>query len=701
MALNPYDNCPCGSGKKLKWCCAPYFERIQKAFELQQQGQHETAIRSMESLVSEFPDKPQILGFYANLLFGEEKIEKAEEILAKAFTLDPNFPMGHLLRGILRQQEGELIGALMLFRKAADAYPPDAHEQLSQVYELIARNEVTLNRPVASRAAMERAVKFNPADAEMREQYESIFGEGSRLPNAARKAYSFRKTVKPPAAEAATGKYSDAKRAYEQITQQVPEDPAGWFNLGLVRAWLGEQPAAVEALNKSIELEWDDAKVEEAAALVEVLRCGQGMDAESDYLEHRVFMQVRDPETVFQLLQVMSQERKILAPQMDPNGQYFSCFVVEELPNLLDTGTTMARVMANMTIAGGMMRLWHTNHEAVRSVAATIRDRVNLAVGEPIEAIGPSQFGDLTQEAIALPVRTADVGAAEAKIRDRVTKFFEEVWIHRPLKALGGAAPLDAGGSPLLRKRLLGIVRFWQDCVEGSLPQKQVNGQVQPIEVYDFNRLRHKLGAELQTPGEAPKITVREEPKKDFTAMSAADLAGLSVEALTSLELEDAIRAALKLDAKELAVKFAKAGAAKPTDATRPDRYPFFACIIAGAIAESDLATALKYATEGAAYDAAHNHGKRANEYAIRSGQLQARSGHPDAAEKSFDELIARHPDEPKFYITATESMLSTKQGSRALKFAELGLAKAKSLGNRDLEGACHELADAARKQMK
>ena len=113
------------------------------------------------------------------------------------------------------------------------------------------------------------------------------------------------------------------------------------------------------------------------------------------------------------------------------------------------------------------------------------------------------------------------------------------------------------------------------------------------------------------------------------------------------------------------------------------------------------MATALKYATEGAAYDAAHNHGKRANEYAIRSGQLQARSGHPDAAEKSFDELIARHPDEPKFYITATESMLSTKQGSRALKFAELGLAKAKSLGNRDLEGACHELADAARKQMK
>jgi hypothetical protein len=45
--------------------------------------------------------------------------------------------------------------------------------------------------------------------------------------------------------------------------------------------------------------------------------------------------------------------------------------------------------------------------------------------------------------------------------------------------------------------------------------------------------------------------------------------------------------------------------------------------------------------------------------------------------------------------------MLSAKQGEKALHFAERGLTKARSIGNRDLEGACLELADAAKRQMK
>ena len=44
MPLDPYVSCPCGSGKKFKWCCAPYFPQVEKAFELEQQGQHEAAL---------------------------------------------------------------------------------------------------------------------------------------------------------------------------------------------------------------------------------------------------------------------------------------------------------------------------------------------------------------------------------------------------------------------------------------------------------------------------------------------------------------------------------------------------------------------------------------------------------------------------------------------------------------------------------
>ena len=53
---------------------------------------------------------------------------------------------------------------------------------------------------------------------------------------------------------------------------------------------------------------------------------------------------------------------------------------------------------------------------------------------------------------------------------------------------------------------------------------------------------------------------------------------------------------------------------------------------------------------------------------------------------------------EAKFYIGATETMLSAKRGDDALRFAEAGLAKARSTGNRDLEGACLELSEAAKR---
>jgi hypothetical protein len=420
---------------------------------------------------------------------------------------------------------------------------------------------------------------------------------------------------------------------------------------------------------------------------------------------------------------------------MDQEQGYFSCLVVDELPSLLDTGTTMAKVVANLSISGGVLRLWHPDPEGVRKIAQEVRDRVNLAVGEPVEGIGPAQFGDICQEGLAFPVRTANVQEAETKLKERVAGFFEDVWANRPLKALAGATPIDAVGSTLLRKRLLGVVKFLEDCLAGAAPRKGRAEASEPIQVYDFDRLRHKLGAEVRPAGEPPVITVPPEPeppasqgggpraeggqsqpaqppsppsplppppspRREFAAMSAADLAAVPPDELSCGQLEDAMRAALKLDARELAVRFAKVGAGKPFDPAKPDRYPFFACLVAGAQADGDLSAALTQAEAGAKYDAEHNAGKRANEFAVQRGKLLARKGDIDAAAAAFDDLLSRAED-GKYFITATEAMLSAKQGAKAAAFAERGLAKARSTGNRDLEGACLELLEAAKRQGK
>src|SRR5262249_59753467 len=66
--------------------------------------------------------------------------------------------------------------------------------------------------------------------------------------------------------------------AFEQLTQQSPEDATACYNYAVVQAWLGENRKALDALDRYLELEDDDVKATEAATLAELLRCGEGLE---------------------------------------------------------------------------------------------------------------------------------------------------------------------------------------------------------------------------------------------------------------------------------------------------------------------------------------------------------------------------------------------------------------------------------------
>jgi tetratricopeptide (TPR) repeat protein len=705
---------------------------------LERQNQHEAALATIKELTKTHADKPPVWGYYAQFLYNsgmakrdEESrskfIEQAEEALSHALKLNPNFGMAYFLRGQFRENEGEMIGALFLYRKAAEGYDPEAHDALTNVYLKIYSQESMLNRPVAARAALERAAHFQPGDPDIRKQLEMDFGDESPLPEAAQKKYKFRPTAKAVSDTLSTGKFGDARKAFEDLTQLTPDDPAAWFNLGLVLAWMGEQPRAVEALLKSIDLETDDHRAEEAGALVEVLRCGYGMEADSDHVAHGFVMPIRDPNAVMNLLRRWEQAKKLRNIRPIQESGVLLALVVEELPSLLAIGsTTLARVTAKLMISQGVIRLSHPNRATVAQVVDEMRTALQLAIEQPQETNSPLAFSDVPLEALAQPVQTTDVNAAEAKLRDYTRNYFENIWLHRPQIALSGNTPIDAVGSKILRKRLFGVIKFMADCLELVTPHKQLGVQVVPIQIYDFAAMRHKLALEyisappphVNVPAEAtpepaappPAPGVEATPatapaaaapaKREVGAMNAAELAGLDVATLSVEELEQAMRAAIKLDARELAVAFAQAGVLKPFEAARPDRYLFYAAAITGASSSGDWAKAVELVEQGEKYDAEHNNGGRTVEFGLKKAQLFVKMKDVDRAVGAFDAVIAKHPEEGKFYTTAAEEMLRLKSGAKALYFAERGLAKAKENNNRDLAGHCEELIGAAKKSM-
>ena len=699
MSIDPYASCPCGSGKSFKWCCQSYYSTVEKALEQFEQGQRDIALRTMDQLIAQHPDRPQVWGYKAELLFRWERLDEADEALQKAFSLQADYPFGHFLRGMIRLGEREGLGALIEFRKAAELYDPKAKELLGEILERIAELELQMNRPVAARAALERALHLVPADTDIRQIFEKLFGPASRMPEAAKRAYSFRSAAPERAAawgatldSAASGRLTEAVRGFEHLTESDANDVAAWFNLGLVRAWLGDNARAMEALERLIDLESDDGRAEEAGALAEVLRCGHGMTDVSDYLLHWQFFRVANPQAIIKILEDWGQKHRLVGVHPDQQSGSLSAIVLEEAPSLgIGVGTPVARAQAHLFVIGDQLQLWHTDADRVAKVAKEMREKAGPALSEPMTRVTPASFGDVVLEALSFPNQPAPPETVREKMAEQAAQFFEERWLNRALKSLSGLTPLDAAASPVYRKRLRGAIRFLDDCLSGNTPVLEEGEQHRPMKIYDFDRLRRKLGLLGAAPAERSS-------DRDISAMSIEELAGLNAAALTDEELSQAFRAALQLGAQEIAGAFAGQATQRPPTAQNADRYPFYNHLIQLAQAEDESNRVVELLDAAEKSDAEINEGRRQNDYALRRGQTYAKRGDAEKAHEVFRGLIERQPGELRNYGTAAETMLRQKRGQWALQFAEQGLAKARSQNNRDSEQYFLELVSAAKK---
>ncbi len=670
MAQDPYEPCTCGSGKKFKWCCQPIFVGINKAWEQEAAGQHEVALRLLEQVVQENEGNPEAWGQKARLLHSHGKIEEAESALQKAFDLNPNYPAGLLLRASFRFQEGETAGALLLARRAAEAYDPEARSYLAEAYYLIFECEMRQNRPVAGRAALRLVTHCAPAEEELRKSFDSLFGAESRLPSAARREYSFRS---PSAAagpkraawdralrSADTLRLGDLVRLFEPLTKDDPADAAAWFNLGLANAWLGDNGAALEALQHYVERDTDENAAGEAAALMEVLRCGQGQEDECDYREHAFGYQFRDPQPVVGLMQEWDRAGRLIPLPTEQEGMFMGLVLELTTASLITVGAPAAdagRLGGYVVIIGSLLQFNSPLKEPFDRLREEVRQRLAVALGELQERQAPIQFQDVVADALLFPIKRTEDSAQ--RVRDYAQKHYEETWIHKPRRSLSGNSPVDAAAHPVLRKLLRGVVQFLQDCARGGM-----------IASYDFDRLRRKLGL-LEGGTAVSPVQTGETPVPpgaaalDIAGMGAAELGGLSAATLSDEQLEQAYQAAVKLDAGELAAHFAKSLVSRPPRPDHTDRFPWYSYLTQHALKNGDKDAALDYINEGEKVDCEHNEGRRRNDYELRRGQVHVKRGEVEAAADVFQRLIERVPANVRYRGSAAEAMLALKQGAR------------------------------------
>ena len=111
MDHDVYSPCPCGSGKKLKWCCHTVRTEMQRIEGMIENEQTIAALKAIDSLKQSESNNPWVLTTQARLLLQSEERDKATDCIDTLLKHNPEHPSGLSLRALdALSSEGPMPG---------------------------------------------------------------------------------------------------------------------------------------------------------------------------------------------------------------------------------------------------------------------------------------------------------------------------------------------------------------------------------------------------------------------------------------------------------------------------------------------------------------------------------------------------------------------------------------------------------------
>lgn len=123
MSLDQYSYCPCGNGKKIKFCkCNEHFQEMQVIHRMIVGEQNVAALDRINANLKTLPSEPWLLAMKCELLLQLSELESLEETSAKFIRLQPDNPLAKLYRSLVAVVRGNTEeGATLMLQAIADA----------------------------------------------------------------------------------------------------------------------------------------------------------------------------------------------------------------------------------------------------------------------------------------------------------------------------------------------------------------------------------------------------------------------------------------------------------------------------------------------------------------------------------------------------------------------------------------------------
>lgn len=473
MAYDPYSPCPCGSGKKLKFCCQAIADDMERINRLIEDNQLRAAAKQLEALDKRHPASEWITTTRALVLIESHEALAARDLLGQWLSAHPDSDFATVLYALAQLQTDGYDAAKKAiqraYQKGARKYPA----LISGLAQTVAAVMLSREQPMAARENLSLALRFAHES-----ERQAIFMRLLELDSDQDIEYPLRSMHPLPVVEAPAEFDKDYKRAikltmigcwdtaaehFTALAEKLPEVGELRQAAGLCWAWDGS------GLRAAPELHQAAVKLTDAAIAVECETIAQLIDHAETTDVIKVLGHAAEVSSVSRLLSTLDgPDRFVRLPLPDERPEEglrpAAVYQILDRPRLTEQDVaslsleTVPNVPAQVIIFDAQ-----GNRPATLVISGMAGSEFDAAL-EQLKSLGgdlltwstePDDVDDLPRELAqfvwrwSFPPKTP-LGQRQSLERAQWQRLLAG-WTDRPLAALGGKSPAEAAKDPAWR----------------------------------------------------------------------------------------------------------------------------------------------------------------------------------------------------------------------------------------------------------